>query len=513
MNAKVNDAGLSRTLITVSGIVLLLFVAWAIVSPTNFTEIAKSTSGSIVSNFRWYYIGIVSIFLYACLGLIVSPWGKIRIGKDTDRPEFTMLSWVSMLFAAGMGIGLVFWSIAEPMWHFSGNPYIGEGEALTAAAADSAMLLTLFHWGFHPWAIYGIVGLAMGYFTHRKGLPLNISSTLQPILGDKGVNGMWGGLANGLAIFSTVGGLTTSLGLGVLQISYGLDTLFGIPSSKLVQGALVVGISALAILSVMTGLKKGILFLSRLNIGLAAIMVIAMLVLGPTIYLLGLFVQLLGEYIVNVFSLGSNTFANYPEQQWPNWWTTFYWAWWISWSPFVGSFIARISRGRTIREFIIGVLLIPTLLSLIWLTVMGGTAINIELLAENPGEAGILAATKEGSERAMFATFAAMNIGVALEYLLSLVGLSLVVIFFITSCDSGTLVLSMLTSRGNLDPPKSLRLFWGVLVGGVALVLLLTGGLSAIQTAAIVAALPFSVVMLLMMVGLFRSLANEPPIK
>ncbi|MBE8182302.1 MAG: hypothetical protein HAW61_02115, partial [Candidatus Portiera sp.] len=363
------------------------------------------------------------------------------------------------------------------------------------------------------WAIYGIVGLAMGYFTHRKGLPLNISSTLQPILGDKGVNGMWGGLANGLAIFSTVGGLTTSLGLGVLQISYGLDTLFGIPSSKLVQGALVVGISALAILSVMTGLKKGILFLSRLNIGLAAIMVIAMLVLGPTIYLLGLFVQLLGEYIVNVFSLGSNTFANYPEQQWPNWWTTFYWAWWISWSPFVGSFIARISRGRTIREFIIGVLLIPTLLSLIWLTVMGGTAINIELLAENPGEAGILAATKEGSERAMFATFAAMNIGVALEYLLSLVGLSLVVIFFITSCDSGTLVLSMLTSRGNLDPPKSLRLFWGVLVGGVALVLLLTGGLSAIQTAAIVAALPFSVVMLLMMVGLFRSLANEPPIK
>ncbi len=509
MNAKTNEAGLSRTLIAVSGIVLLLFVAWGLVSPENFSKTASDTSGSIVANFRWYYVGVVSIFLYVCLGLAISPWGKIRIGKDSDKPEFTMLSWISMLFAAGMGIGLVFWSIAEPMWHFSGNPYLAEGEALTGAAADSAMLLTLFHWGFHPWAIYGIVGLAMGYFTFRKGLPLNISSTLHPLIGDKGVNGALGGIANGLAIFATVGGLTTSLGLGVLQINYGLDTLFGIPSNQITQAALVIGISALAILSVMTGLKRGILFLSQLNIGLATVMVIAMLILGPTVYLLSLFVQVLGEYIVKVFPLGSNTFANQPEQQWPNWWTTFYWAWWISWSPFVGSFIARISRGRTIREFITGVLLVPTLLSLIWLTVMGGTALNIELLSEVPGEGGILAATKDGSERAMFATFAAMNVGVALEFILSLIGLSLVVIFFITSCDSGTLVLSMLTSQGNLDPPKFLRLFWGILVGGVALVLLLTGGLSAIQTSAIVAALPFSVVMILMLVCLFRALSQE----
>ena len=508
MNSKImNDAGISRTLIAVSGLVLLLFIAWGVISPTNFTEISSSTSGYIVANFRWYYIGVVSVFLYCCLGLAISPWGKIRIGKDSDRPEFTMLSWVSMLFAAGMGIGLVFWSIAEPMWHFAGNPYITEGEALSPAAADSAILLTMFHWGFHPWAIYGIVGLAMGYFTFRKGMPLNISSTLQPLIGTKGTEGIWGGIANGIAIFATVGGLTTSLGLGVLQINYGLDTLFGIPSSTLVQGALVIGISSLAIISVMTGLKKGILFLSQLNISLAVIMVIAMLILGPTVYLLGLVVQLLGEYLVSVFPLGSNTFVNYTDEKWPNWWTTFYWAWWISWSPFVGSFIARISRGRTIREFIAGVLLVPTLLSLVWLAVMGGTALNIELLAG--GEGGILSATKEASERAMFATFAAMDIGVALEFILSLIGLTLVVIFFITSCDSGTLVLSMITSKGNLEPPKGLRLFWGVIIGGVALALLLSGGLGALQTAAIVSALPFSVVMILMLVSLFRALAAE----
>ncbi len=414
-----------------------------------------------------------------------------------------------MLFAAGMGIGLVFWSIAEPMWHFAGNPYLAEGEALSPAAAETAMLLTIFHWGLHPWAVYSIVGLAMGYFAFRKDMPLNISSTLQPLIGTKGTEGALGGIANSLAIFATVGGLTTSFGLGVLQINYGLDLLFGIPSSKIVQVSLVIGITALAIISVMTGLKKGILFLSQLNMGLATIMVTAVLILGPTIYLLSFAVQLIGDYSSKLLSLGSNTFANYPDEQWPNWWTTFYWAWWISWSPFVGSFIARISRGRTIREFFFGVILVPTLVTSLWLIIMGGTALNIELLAG--GEGGILEATKVASERATFATFAAMDLGVSLTFILSLLAVILLVIFFVTSCDSGTLVLSMITSKGNLDPPKGLRLFWGLIIGGVALVLLLTGGLSALQTASIIAALPFSIIMVLMLVSLFRALAADSP--
>ena len=235
MKAKtMNNSGISRTLIAVSGMILLLFIAWGIILPENFTELTTNASGYIVATFRWYYILIFSVFLYFCVGIAISPWGKIRIGKDSDRPEFSGLSWISMLFAAGMGIGLVFWSIAEPMWHFAGNPYLAEGEALSPAAAETAMLLTIFHWGLHPWAVYSIVGLAMGYFAFRKDMPLNISSTLQPLIGTKGTEGALGGIANSLAIFATVGGLTTSFGLGVLQINYGLDLLFGIPSSKIV---------------------------------------------------------------------------------------------------------------------------------------------------------------------------------------------------------------------------------------------------------------------------------------
>ena len=309
MNANTsNKTEYSRTLIIVSGAILLLFILWGLLSPKNFASVSSDTSGAIVANFRWYYVGIVSMFLYVCLALAIGPWGKIRIGKDSEKPEFGLLSWIAMLFAAGMGIGLVFWSIAEPMWHLSGNPYITEDQAFTGVAADSALLLTVFHWGLHPWAIYGIVGLCMGYFTFRKGLPLTISSTLSPMLGTN-TNGLWGGTANALAIFATVGGLTTSLGLGVLQINYGLNTLFGVPTNKVMQAVLVISISALAIISVMTGLKKGILFLSRLNVGLAIIMMIAMLLLGPTIYLLSLFVQLLGDYIVKVFPVGQQYFC------------------------------------------------------------------------------------------------------------------------------------------------------------------------------------------------------------
>lgn len=475
---------------------ILVFLFFGVFFPTGTGVVFDHVQNFIVGNFGWFYMLSVAIFLIFVVYLFFSKFNKIKLGPDDSEPDYSYTSWFTMLFSAGMGIGLVFFSVAEPMFHYLAPPTM-DGESLEAAR--EAMRLTFFHWGFHPWAIYIIVGLSLAYFSFRKGLPLSIRSVFYPLLGER-IYGWMGNTIDILAIFGTMFGVATSLGLGVMQVNAGLEYLFGIEVSTTVQILLIAGITAVATISVVLGLDKGIRNLSNFNMTVAIILILFVFITGPTVYLLSATVENSGFYLQNLiqstFWLG--TFDSGDVQGWLGGWTLFYWGWWIAWSPFVGMFIARISRGRTIQEFIGGVLLVPTAFTFIWLTVFGNTALNMEMFGDG-GIAGL------GTEQMLFA----MLDGLPLASISSVAATLVIITFFVTSSDSGSLVIDMLASGGNPDPPVGQRVFWALSEGAVAAVLLLAGGLGALQTASITTGLPFTVILLLMCFSLYKGLSQE----
>lgn len=487
--------------VTVSSVVVLtIFIFMTLMFKEEAAGFSADALKWVSGSFGWFFILAANVFIVAALYFAFSRFGRIRIGGAKALPEFSTVAWYAMLLSAGMGIGLMFWSVGEPIYHYdSPSPMFIGVDGHTAEAAQAAMGVTYFHWGLHPWAIYSIVGLGLAFFAYNRGLPLTIRSIFYPILGNR-IYGRWGDLIDVLSVLATLMGLATSLGLGVSQINAGLNNLFGLSISPMVQVGLIAAITGVATISVMSGLDGGVKRLSELNMGLAGLLLLFILIAGPTVYILSGFTQNLGFYIENFaqLSLWTETFR---ETNWQGGWTVFYWAWWISWSPFVGMFIARISKGRTVREFILGVMVVPTLLSFLWMSAFGGSA----LWMESTGLADISAAVNENVATAMFAMFE----NLPLSNILSFIGIILVTVFFVTSSDSGSLVVDHLTSGGKFDSPVPQRVFWAIMEGVVAAVLLLGGGLNTLQTAAIITGLPFTIVLLLIVYSLYLGLSHE----
>jgi len=489
----------------VSAALIVGFVLIGVVWTEGLAAQVDRIQDTIVTNFGWFYIVSVGVILLFVLWLMMGRFGSIKLGADDEKPEFGNLTWFAMLFSAGMGIGLLFFSVAEPIMHLSTPPTAEPGSVL---AAKQAMNITFFHWGLHPWAIYSFVGLALGYFSYRHGLPLTIRSVFHPLLGDR-IHGWPGNLIDIVAVVSTLFGVATSLGLGVMQINSGLHYVFDVPDDSLpVRIGLIAGITAVATISVVTGVNVGIRRLSELNVGLGLLMCVFLLIVGPTVFIAKLFVQSLGYYLQHLPETTLWT-ATFEASSWQAGWTIFYWGWWIAWSPFVGMFIARVSRGRTIRQFVFVTLLLPTLTTFFWLSVFGGSALHQDLYADG----GIAAVVDENVPVALFALLEQFPFGA----FASLLATVLIMSFFVTSSDSGSLVIDIITSGGHPDPPTAQRVFWAVLEGVVAAVLLYTGyqmgtpegGLRALQTASITTALPFCVVILMMIWSLLVGLQNE----
>jgi choline/glycine/proline betaine transport protein len=480
---------------------LLVFVVLGAIMPDRLGEVISKANGSVVTDLGWWYVLIVTGFVAAAVWLAISPMGSIQLGRDDEDPEFGLKSWFAMLFAAGMGIGLVFWGVAEPLNHFASPPPGVDGDQ--AALARQAMDVTYLHWGLHAWAIYVVVGLAMAYAVHRKARPVSIRWALEPLFG-KRVTGVWGDVIDVIAIVGTLFGVATSLGFGVSQVGAGLAYRGVIgEATSTVLVILIVAITLVAMISVVTGIDKGIRWLSNVNMGLAGLLLLAVLALGPTVFLLSDFVQSIGSYLQSFLRLSFNTysFRGQAGQDWLGGWTTYYWGWWMSWAPFVGVFIARISRGRTVREFIAGVLLVPSLVTFLWFAVMGGSAIYREIF----GNGGLITDDGVDTNTALFQLLDALP----LAGLLSWIAIFLIVIFFVTSSDSGSYVVDMIASGGDPNPPVWSRAFWAGLEGVIAAVLLVAGGLAALQTMAILVALPFSIVMVLMVFATAKALMGE----
>ncbi|MFC6632733.1 BCCT family transporter [Microbulbifer taiwanensis] len=477
--------------------ILLLLVAYAVFFPEDATARFQSLQNTIVANMGWYYVLIVAILLVTVVVISMSRLGDIKLGAEHEKPEYSYASWLAMLFSAGIGIGLLFFGVAEPVMHFQNPPDAAPG---TVEAAREAMVLSIFHWGFHVWAIFAGVALILGYFSYRHNLPLTLRSALYPLIGER-IHGPIGHAIDVFAIISTVCGVATTLGFGVLQMNSGLNHLFGVPVGEVTQVILIVVTTALATLSVMVGLDAGIKRLSQLNMGLAAILVLTVLVLGSTVFLFQAFVQNVGSYLSVLVNRTFNLYA-YAPTDWIGGWTIFYWGWCLSWSPFVGLFIARISRGRTIREFVVGTLLMPTLITIVWLTVFGNSAIR---MIRQEGLQSLAAIIEQDQSLALFQFLEQFPFSQAL----SLLAIVLVVIFFVTSADSGALVMNMLSSHGRDDTPMWQRIFWAAIIGVVAIALLLAGGLASLQTAAITSALPFSLILLVAIYGLVKALRTD----
>ncbi|MFJ1300858.1 BCCT family transporter [Pseudomonadota bacterium AL_CKDN230030165-1A_HGKHYDSX7] len=480
-----------------SGAFIVALVIFAATSPGTAQSLFGAMQSWIFTNVSWFYMLAVAIVLLCMLYVTFSRFGDIKLGPDHSEPDYRDLTWYSMLFAAGMGIGLMFFGVAEPVMHFLEPPF---GEGGTPEAARDALSITFFHWGLHGWAIYASVALVLAYFGYRHGLPLTLRSALYPLLGDR-IHGPIGHAVDIFAVIGTVLGVATSLGLGVAQMNAGLNYLFDVPNSIPVQIGLIVLACALATLSAASGLDKGIRYLSEGNMVLAVLLLTFVAVVGPTIFLLQTFVENIGVYLSGLVSRTFNLYA-YNPTDWIGGWTLFYWGWWIAWSPFVGVFIARISRGRTIRQFVGGMLLIPTGFTLLWMTIFGDTAIYHILFN---GATGLAEAVKNDSTLALF---------VFLEQfpwarVMSGFAVLMVLVFFVTSADTGALVVDMLASGGADNAPVWQRVFWSVLMGLVAIALLLADGLKALQTATVASALPFSVVILVSLWGLFRALKHD----
>nr|WP_155694188.1 choline BCCT transporter BetT [Psychrosphaera haliotis] len=475
-------------------IALLLFTA---LLPDQAQSLFSVVQSSIVDNGSWFYVLTVAFIFFFVSFLGLSKYGDIRLGPDHATPDYSLKTWLSMLFAAGMGIGLMFFGVAEPLMHYLAPPTADKG---SIEAVKEAMKMTFFHWGFHAWAIYAVVALVLAYFSYRHNLPLTLRSALYPLIGDKIYK--WPGHAvDVFAVVGTVFGVATSLGLGASQVNSGFGYLFGIDVSTTNQILIMCFITALAVISVATGLDKGIRRLSEANMILAITLLLLIFLLGPTVFLLKAYLQNVGAYLSDIIHNTFNLFA-YKKTNWIGGWTIFYWGWWLAWAPFVGLFIARISRGRTIREFILGVMLIPTVFTLFWMTIFGNSAID---LVYNQGVVELGEMISKDSSVALFVFLD----NFPLTQVLSFFSVLMIIIFFVTSCDSGAMVVDMLCSHGKNDTPLWQRMYWAVGIGIVAAILLLVGGLSALQTMTIASALPFAVVLLLAILGLIKALRVE----
>ncbi|SHJ98278.1 choline/glycine/proline betaine transport protein [Anaerobranca californiensis DSM 14826] len=484
------------------GIFVLIFSLYALINISHAQVVFEKVRDFIITNFDWTFILASNFFIIISLYMAFSKLGSVKIGGVHSETEFSNFAWYSMLISAGMGIGLMFWSVGEPLWHFESTPPVFQHGNPTYAA----MATTFFHWGLHPWGIYAFISLALAFFAYNKNLPLSLRSVFYPLFGDK-VFGVLGDIIDSLAVIATLFGLATSLGLGVQQINSGLNYLVGLPISIPIQVVLIVLITFVATISVVSGIDKGVRFLSELNMKLAAIFMISIFILGPTGYILRVFSNSLGLYL-NDF-LSSSFFVSITDKSWQGSWTVFYLAWWISWSPFVGLFIARISKGRTIREFVLAVLIIPSLLSFIWLSVFGGTAISIN----STSGGALFDIVRDNLPVALFEMITYLDIPTFLSgifrVLLSVVATLLIISYFVTSSDSGSLVVDKITSGGKLKTSSTQRVFWAVLEGLVAAVLLVIGGeraLQALQTAVISTGLPFAIVLIVMSVSLIKNL-------
>jgi choline/glycine/proline betaine transport protein len=477
--------------------VIFALLLFALILPEFADQTFTQVQTLIVDNGSWFYVLTVASILIFVMYLAISRHSQIKLGPDHAEPDYSFSSWLSMLFAAGMGIGLMFFGVAEPLMHFLAPP---TATPATIEAAREAMKMTFFHWGLHAWAIYAVVALILAYFSYRHNLPLTLRSALYPIIGDK-IYGWRGNLVDIFAVISTIFGVATSLGIGVTQISSGLNYLFDFPMTTPYQIMLIVAITGLAIVSVVSGLDKGIRILSEFNMVLAIGLLLFILLVGPTVFLLQAMLQNTGAYLSDIVRNTFNLFA-YDKKDWLGGWTIFYWGWWLAWAPFVGVFIARISKGRTIREFIIGVILIPSMFTLAWMTIFGNSAIEL-VLNQGSTELGKLATDNTPVALFLFLeNFPWSNV-------ISGVAVLMIVVFFVTSCDSGAMVVDMLCSNGNNDTPVWQRIYWAAGVGLVAAILSMAGGLNALQTMTIASALPFAIVLIIAMYGLVKALRVE----
>ncbi|KXK63532.1 choline transporter [Micromonospora rosaria] len=481
---------------------VLAVVAWGFLGRDSLASFGASGLGWVIDTFGWFFVVAANIFVALAVLVAASRFGRLRLGRDSDEPEFNTLAWTSMMFAAGMGIGLVFFAVAEPIQHYTTPPPATGVEPQTGAAASAAMQYTLFHWTLHPWAIYAVVGLALAYSTFRKGRDNRISSALQPLIGAR-ADGPIGKGVDLLAVFATVFGTATSLGLGALQIAAGLNLVAGVQESAVVELVIIAALTLAFVLSAFSGLHRGIKWLSTTNILLAVGLMIFVFVVGPTVYILEVLPASVGDYLSNLLTMSTRTGA-FSDHAWLGGWTIFYWAWWISWAPFVGTFIARISRGRTVRQFVIGVLLVPSGASAVWFAVLGGSALRTQAT----GTRDLVADAAAGSEQALFGLLEALPLaGVTSVLAMVLIGL-----YFVTSADSASLVVGSLTSRGALRPHRVVVVVWGVLIGAVAAALLVAGGLDALQQATIMVALPFVLAMLCVAAAMLRDMSRDPAV-
>ena len=489
---------IDKTVFIVGGLICLLFVSWTIIAPTQVGNFFSMVLSVFSVDFGWLYLLAVAFFIAFLFILAFGKYGTIVLGKDSDKPEYSTFAWFFMLFAAGMGIGLVFWSVAEPMSHYLTPPY---GDGSTTESASLAMRYAFTHWGIHPWATYGIIGLPLAYYQFRKNQPALLSSCVAPIIGEKRAQGVVGSMINVLAVVATVFGVATSLGLGAMQINSGLYYVFGIPYCNSVIFGIIAVTTVLFIVSSVSGIDKGIRILSDTNMVIMAILLLFVFFAGSTLFVTNFFVDSIGKYLTSLVSTSFWTDPFGESNGWLSGWTVFYWAWWLSWGPFVGGFIARISKGRTIREFVLGTLLCPMILCCIFMAIMGGNAIHLDLH-------GVTSIADAMNENVAYALFALLE-QFPLAKVSSLLAIILIVIFFVTSADSSTFVCAMMTSKGIQNPPAALKIFWGVSEGTVAVVLLLVGGLSAIQSTAIAIAFPLLFIAFLMAAALLRSLKQE----
>ena len=480
-----------------SVILITLLIVGTLVAGDAAEEMFSAAQTNITDWASWLFVAGVNIFIAFSLYFAFSKFGNIRLGGEDAKPEFSKMAWFAMLFSAGMGIGLMFFAVAEPMWHLLYPPH---AEAGTTEAARDAMGVTFLHWGFHAWAVYAIVGLALAFFAFNRKLPLSFRSVFYPLLGDR-INGWIGDVIDILAVLATLFGLATSLGLGAQQAGAGMEFVFGFENTTNLQVLIIVFVTLIAVGSVVLGIHKGVKVLSEFNIRLAGFFLLFILVMGPTLFILGTFVQSTGHYAQNFAEWAFWTEAFDDDGTFMSTWTVFYWAWWISWSPYVGMFIARISKGRTVKEFTLGVLIVPTLVTFLWMSGFGGAALHLEL----GGIAEIADAVEADQTTSLFVLLNEFPLGMITSFL----AIVLVLSFFVTSSDSGSLVIDGLTSGGKLDAPVGQRVFWASTEGAVAAVLLIGGGLGALQAAAISTGLPFVIVLLIMCYSLRQGLNRE----
>lgn len=484
-----------------STVLAALFVALILANPDFANSLQGAPQQFIARHLTGYLFWVVTLYMVFTVVIALTPFGRVTLGKDGEQPEFSRFSWFAMLFSAGVGTGILFWGVAEPIFHLQANPFLAvEGVTpLSPEAGIIAQRITLFHWGLHGWAVYSMVGLCLGYFSFRRGLPLTIRSALHPFLGDR-IYGPIGNFIDLLAVFSTLFGIAVTLGLGASQMASGLEYLFGIQSTPLSKLVLILVVSSIATVSAVSGVNRGIKRLSELNIWLSILLIGFIVITGPTLAIgLSFFVGT-ADYFATFLPMGVWVDPD-PDSRWQSAWTIFYWGWWISWGPFVGMFMARISRGRSLREYVIGTLLAPTLIGFLWLCVFGATALDLQL----NGGGGLVEAVNQDMTRALFTTFELLRIDWA-TWSVVLLATTLIVTWFVTSSDSGTLVICTIICMGETHPPRFLRVYWGTVIGLVAGLLLLAGGLTALQAASTIIAVPFSAVLVLMMLGLAKSL-------